>query len=167
MTDYTKYLNQSEFHYDMEFDYFVINWTDEKSVMLYEENDGEQLLIDLDKEYGNATRQKYNMMYISKIKKHYDWSLGDVIYLNMKENCDNCFYIMRGWRENANAKRIEDKEHYTIAIDSDGFVVKRFYNNYTRKNSACIKEWAYVIRLDCVYNDYWVDIINGLTKQVV
>lgn len=164
--DYTKYLNQTNCEYNEEFDYFVITWTDENAEMLYSEVDEEVLTINMDKEYGNYTRQKYNMMYISKIKRHYDWKLGEVIYLNMKENCDNCIYIMRGWRENAYAKRIEDIQHYTIAIDSDGFLVKRFYNHYAKKNSACIKDWDYVIRLDCVYNDYWVDIINGITQQV-
>ena len=54
-------------------------------------------------------------------------------------------------------KRKEDLNGYDVAIDEDGFVIKRFYQHYTRNTTKNIKNYDFVVRPSCVYNDYWVD----------
>ena len=164
LRDYNKYSNQFAFEYNTEHDYFAIGWEDDCE-LVYKQNDGKTEIIDLDKEYGNDTKRTYNMMYINDIKKHYNWKIGDVIYLNTKQNSNNNFYIMRGWKDTLDCERQEDKNCFDICIDSDGYVCKRFYNHYSNKESVVITNWSYVIRLDCIYNDYWYSFINGLINM--
>lgn len=139
--------------YEEEADWFVVLYDEEKE-LTYTENNGETYKIIMDNDYGNTEKHyKLNMMWIEDIKKHYNWKKGDVIYLNMKQNCDGCFYVMRGWRENEE-ERVEDKKHYDVAIDDNGFVVKRCFQSYTFDITSLITSRDYVIRPNCVYNDY-------------
>jgi len=98
--------------------------------------------------------KKCNMMWIEDIKKHYNWKVGDVIYLNSKQRVDGCFYIMRGWRDDDDAPRVEDKRCYCLAIDSDGYVVKRCFQYYHHKTSSLMPHRDYIFRILCEYNDY-------------
>jgi hypothetical protein len=139
--------------YDKECDYFVITYDDEKDVT-YIENNKDECKINMDNEYGNTKNQKLNMMWIDDIKKHYNCKDGDVILLNQKQNANNCFYVMRGWRDNNDELRVEDKDCYDIAIDDDGYVIKRYFQYYKSGATKLIPSMSYVIRANCVYNDY-------------
>lgn len=140
--------------YEEEHDWFVVYYDDEKE-LTYTENDGETCKINMDNDYGTINK-KLNMMWIEDIKKHYNWKQGDVILLNMKQNCDGCFYVVRGWRDNKDEVRVESKDLYAVGIDEDGFVVKRYFQSYTRHTSSLIPSRDYVIRPNCVYNDFMV-----------
>jgi hypothetical protein len=142
-----------DIHYDEENDYFAVMW-EEDNELTYYENDKTEHKINMDNDYGNCKDKKLNMMWIDDIKKHYGWKTGDVILLNQKQNSDNCFYVMRGWRDNDDELRVEDEKSYDVAIDDDGFVVKRYYNSYKWTSSKLVPSFSYVIRLNCVYNDY-------------
>ena len=146
---------QYNFEYDEEFDYFVITWEDENSEWVYKENDEIEAKINMDNDNSGAYGDKNNMFWIEDIKKHYNWKTGDCIYLNIKQNCDNAFYVMRGWGKPY--EREEDLNCYNIAIDDDGFVIKRFYQHYSTNKTKNIKKFDFVARPNCVYNDYWVD----------
>ena len=143
--------------YEEERDWFVVYYDDEKE-LTYTENDGETCKINMDNDYGATLNKKLNMMWIEDIKKHYNWKRGEVILLNMKQNCDGCFYVVRGWRDNDNDDevRVESKNHYDVAIDDNGFVVKRYFTTYKFEKSALIPSLDYVIRPNCVYNDFMV-----------
>ena len=158
MTDYNMFKKQYNFEYEEEFDYFVITWEDKNSEWVYKENDETEVKINMDNDYSGAYGDKTNMLWIEDIKKHYNWKTGDCIYLNTKQNCDNAFYVMRGWGEPY--ERTEDLKCYNIAIDVDGFVIKRFYQHYSNNETINIKKYDFVARPSCVYNDYWVDNIN-------
>jgi hypothetical protein len=158
MTDYNMFKKQYNFEYEEEFDYFVITWEDKNSEWVYKENDETEVKINMDNDYSGAYGDKTNMLWIEDIKKHYNWKTGDCIYLNTKQNCDNAFYVMRGWGEPY--ERTEDLKCYNIAIDVDGFVIKRFYQHYSNNETINIKKYDFVARPTCVYNDYWVDNIN-------
>ena len=132
--------------YEEEQYWFVVVYDDRKE-LTYTENSGETRKINMDNDYGATLNKKLNMMWIEYIKKHYNWKKGDVIYLNMKQNCDGCFYIMSG-----------HPKYYDVAIDEDGFVVKRYFQHYTRNTSSLIPSWDYVIRPSCVYNDFMVEV---------
>ena len=155
MTDYDMFKKQFKCEYDEEGDYFIITWEDKNSELIYKENDGTEEKIDIDDDYSSAYGDKTNMFWIEDIKKHYNWKTGDCIYLNMKQNCDNAFYVMRGWGEPH--EREEDLNCYRIAIDNDGFVIKRFYQHYSNNKTKNIKKYDFVARPNCVYNDYLVD----------
>lgn len=142
--------------YEEEQDWFVVVYDDQKE-LICTENDGEICKINMDNDYGSDTEhKKLNMMWIEDIKKHYNWKRGEVILLNMKQNCDGCFYVVRGWRDNNDEVRVESKDLYDVGIDEDGFIVKRYFQNYTRHTSSLIPSMDYVIRPNCVYNDYMV-----------
>ena len=158
MTDYNMFKKQYNFEYEEEFDYFVITWEDKNSEWVYKENDETEVKINMDNDYSGAYGDKTNMLWIEDIKKHYNWKTGNCIYLNTKQNCDNAFYVMRGWGEPY--ERTEDLKCYNIAIDVDGFVIKRFYQHYSNNETINIKKYDFVARPSCVYNDYWVDNIN-------
>jgi hypothetical protein len=149
---------QYNFEYEKEFDYFVITWEDKNSEWVYKENEETEVKVNMDNDYSGAYGDKTNMLWIEDIKKHYNWKTGDCIYLNTKQNCDNAFYVMRGWGEPY--ERTEDLKCYNIAIDDDGFVIKRFYQHYSNNETINIKKYDFVARPSCVYNDYWVDNIN-------
>ena len=158
MIDYDMFKKQYNFEYEEEFDYFVITWEDKNSEWVYKENDETEVKVNMDNDYSGAYGDKTNMLWIEDIKKHYNWKTGDCIYLNTKQNCDNAFYVMRGWGEPY--ERTEDLKCYNIAIDVDGFVIKRFYQHYSNNETINIKKYDFVARPSCVYNDYWVDNIN-------
>jgi len=151
----TSFKKQYECNYDEEVDYFIITWEDENSEWIYTENDLTKKKIDMLNDYGHNYSEKNNMFWIEDIKKHYKWKKGDSIYLNMKCNCDNVFYVMRGWGEPH--KREEDLRCYDLAIDEDGYVIKRYFQHYGLSYSKNIN-YAFVARTNCVYNDYWVDV---------
>jgi len=141
--------------YDEEGEYFMITWEDKNSELIYKENDETEAKIDMDNDYSRDYGDKNNMLWIEDIKKHYNWKTGDCIYLNMKQNCDNTFYVMRGWGEPYERK--ETLNSYDVAIDEDGFVIKRFYQHYSNNETKNIKKYDFVARPNCVYNDYWVN----------
>jgi hypothetical protein len=148
----SSYQKQYNCEYDEEIDMFIITWEDE---WIYKENDGTEIKIDIDDDYGHNYSIKNNMFWIEDIKKHYNWKKGECIYLNMKQNCDNAFYVMRGWGEPH--KRKEDLNCFDVAIDEDGYVIKRYYQHYSNSKTKNIKNYDFVARTNCVYNDYWVD----------
>ena len=150
-----KFKKQYECKYDEETDYFMITWEDENNEWIYKENDGTEKKIDIDDDCGRDYSIKNNMFWIEDIKKHYNWKKGECIYLNMKQNCDNAFYVMRGWGEPHERK--EDLNCFDVAIDEDGYVIKRYYQHYTQSKTKNIKNYGFVARTNCVYNDYWVD----------
>jgi hypothetical protein len=141
-----------------EYDKFMITYDGDKNLSWIEEHDDDnynyEYKIKMDDDYGREIHKKSNMMWIEDIKKHYNWKVGDVIYLNAKQNCDGCFYIMRGWRDDDDSPRVEDKRCYCCAIDSDGYVVKRTWRYYTAKASSLIPDRDYIFRINCAYNDY-------------
>ena len=150
-----KFKKQYKCEYDEEVDYFMITWEDENSEWIYKENDGTEIKIDIDNDYGRDYSIKNNMFWIEEIKKHYNWKEGECIYLNMKQNCDNAFYVMRGWGEPHERK--EDLNCFDVAIDEDGYVIKRYFQHYSNSKTKNIKNYDFVARTNCVYNDYWVD----------
>ena len=154
-TNLDMFKKQFKCEYDEEGDYFIIMWEDKNSVLIYKENDETEEKIYIDNDYSSNYRNKNNMFWIEDIKKHYNWKTGECIYLNMKQNCDNAFYVMRGWGEPY--KRKEYLNSYDVAIDDDGFVIKRYYQHYTRNTTKNIKNCDFVARTNCLYNDYWVD----------
>ena len=142
--------------YEEDRDWFIVYY-DEDQELTYTENCGATCKISMDNDYGSDTEnKKINMMWIEDIKKHYNWKQGDVILLNMKQNCDGCFYVVRGWRDKDDEVRVESKNHYDVGIDEDGFVVKRYFQHYTRNTTSLIPSMDYVIRPACVYNDFMV-----------
>ena len=154
-TNLDMFKKQFKCEYHEEGDYFIIMWEDKNSVLIYKENDETEEKIYIDNDYSSNYRNKNNMFWIEDIKKHYNWKTGECIYLNMKQNCDNAFYVMRGWGEPY--KRKEYLNSYDVAIDDDGFVIKRYYQHYTRNTTKNIKNCDFVARTNCLYNDYWVD----------
>jgi hypothetical protein len=64
---------------------------------------------------------------------------------------------MRGWRDNSDELRVEDKKYYDIAIDEDGYVIKRYFQYYKSDATKLIPSMSYIIRVDCVYNDYMLE----------
>ena len=152
---YLSFKKQYNIEYDEEADYFMITWEEKNNEWVFRAPGAQrEVKINMDDDYGKTYGNKNNMFWIEDIKKHYNWKKGDCIYLNIKMNCDNCFYVMRGWGEPH--KREEDLECYDIAIDEDGFIIKRFYQHYSNKPTKNIKKYDFVARPDCVYNDYWV-----------
>ena len=145
--------------YDKEDDSFVITY-DDYAELTYINDDDTECKINMDNDYGNNNSNKLNMMWIEDIKKQYNWKVGDVIYLNGKQDCDNCFYIMRGWRDDDDVVRVEDKLTYDFAIDDDGYVLKRCFQHYKWKASSLIQSMSYILRVDCVYNDYIADQVK-------
>jgi len=145
--------------YEKENDYFVITYDVEK-YLTYIVDDGfysgdlVEYKIKMDDDYDADVSKKGNMMWLEDIKKHYNWKVGDVIYLNSKQRVDGCFYIMRGWRDDDDAPRVEDKRCYCLAIDSDGYVVKRCFQYYHHKTSSLMPHRDYIFRILCEYNDY-------------
>lgn len=154
-TNLDMFKKQFKCEYDEEGDYFIIMWEDKNSVLIYKENDETEEKIYIDNDYSSNYRNKNNMFWIEDIKKHYNWKTGECIYLNMKQNCDNAFYVMRGWGDPY--KRKEYLNSYDVAIDDDGFVIKRYYQHYTRNTTKNIKNCDFFARTNCLYNDYWVD----------
>ena len=142
---------QYKCEYDEEVDYFIISWNDEDNNLIYQDN-----IIDMDNDYGTSYKLKTNMFWIDDIKKHYNWKNGECIYLNMKQNCDNAFYVFRGC--GYAHKREEQPDKFCIAIDEDGFVIKRYYQHYSFQTTKNITR-DFVARPSCIYNDYWVDEI--------
>jgi len=153
--DYNNFKTMYSIEYNKECDWFVITYNDEEE-MIYIENSKEERKINMDNEY-ETKNKKLNMMWIDDIKKHYNWKNGDVILLNQKQNCDNAFYVMRGWRDNSDEVRVEDKKFYDIAIDEDGYVIKRYFQYYKSGATKLIPSMSYIIRVDCVYNDYMLE----------
>tara|TARA_R110002126_G_scaffold532_1_gene3397 strand:+ start:992 stop:1462 length:471 start_codon:yes stop_codon:yes gene_type:complete len=150
-TDYFFFKTQFTCEYEEEYDYFLVSWKDENEELIYTENS--ERIVNMDNDCNHNYTDKNNMFWIDDIKKHYNWKLGDCIYLNVKQNCDNCFYVMRGWGKAFERK--EDEKHFCVAIDEDGFVLKRYYQHYARgtKNIS----YDFVARPNCVYNDYLID----------
>tara|TARA_R110000824_G_scaffold69935_2_gene179953 strand:- start:139 stop:582 length:444 start_codon:yes stop_codon:yes gene_type:complete len=138
--------------YNEEYDKFIVEWTDENEELIYKENDDTEQIVNMDNDYNRHYADKNNMFWIDDIKKHYNWKMGECIYLNMKQNCDNCFYVMRGWGEPF--EREEDKKSFDVAIDEDGFVIKRYYQHYGLGTKNI--KYSFVARPNCVYNDYLV-----------
>jgi hypothetical protein len=149
MEIYDKIKKQYKYKYDEESDYFMITWEDK--------NIGTEKKVDIEDDYGHNYSIKNNMFWIEEIKKHYNWKKGECIYLNMKQNCDNAFYVMRGWGEPHERK--EDLNCFDVAIDEDGYVIKRYFQHYSNSKTKNIKNNDFVARTNCVYNDYWL-IIN-------
>ena len=168
ITNLDMFKKQFKCEYDKEVDYFIITW-EECSELIYKENDETEEKISIENDYLSNYRNKNNMFWIEDIKKHYNWKIGDCIYLNMKQNCDNAFYVMRGWGEPYERK--EDLNCYDVAIDEDGFVIRRFYQSYSHTKTKNIKNYDFVARTNCLYNDYWVDeevlIKNKLFKKLI
>lgn len=150
-----KFKKQYKCEYDEETDYFMITWEDENSEWIYKENDETEIKIDIDRDLWTDYSIKNNMFWIEEIKKHYNWKEGECIYLNMKQNCDNAFYVMRG--SGQPHERKEDLNCYDVAIDEDGYVIKRYFQHYTNSKTKNIKNYDFVARTNCIYNDYWVD----------
>jgi hypothetical protein len=155
-TNLDMFKKQFNCEYDEEGDYFTITWEDKNSELIYKENDRTLEKINIDDDYPSNYRNKNNMFWIEDIKKHYNWKIGDCIYLNMKQNYDNAFYVMRGWGDPYERK--EDLKSYDVAIDEDGFVIKRFYQLYSTEKTKNIKKYDFVARTNCLYNDYWSNI---------
>jgi hypothetical protein len=155
----SSYQKQYNSEYDEEIDKFIITWEDKNSEWIYKENDGTEIKIDIDDDYGHNYSIKNNMFWIEDIKKHYNWKKGECIYLNMKQNCDNVFYVMRGWGEPHERK--EDLNCFHVAIDEDGYVIKRYFQHYTNSKTKNIKSNDFVARTNCIYNDYWVNNEEG------
>jgi hypothetical protein len=145
---------QYNFEYDEEADYFLITWEKDNEKWTYKKTTKMEVNIDMDDECGTDYKiQKNNFLWVEDIKKHYNWKRGECIYLNMKQNADYYFIVMRGWGKPY--KREEDLITYDIAIDEDGFIIKKYYQNYTRNTTKNISN-TFHIRLDCLYNDNWV-----------
>ena len=143
--------------YEKEYDWFLITYDEEKYLSWTDDEDDDNLVeykIHMNDDYGSYVVKKCNMMWIEDIKKHYNWKVGDVIYLNGKQNWGSSFRIMRGWRDDDDEPRVEDKRCYDYAIDSDGYVVKRCFQYYTSNASSLIPHMDYVWRVECAYNDY-------------
>ena len=153
MTDckYDCYKNQYTCVYDDEADYFLVSWKNENEELIYTEGDGEKRIVNMDNECVKNYSNKNNMFWIDDIKKHYNWKLGDCIYLNMKQNADNYFYVMRGWGEPFERK--EQKKCFECFIDEDGYVIKRYYQHYGAITKNVSSD--FVARPLCVYNDYY------------
>ena len=160
MNEYTMFKKQYKCEYDEDVDYFRITWEDENSELIYKEMDETEIKIDIGADCQHNYSIKNNMFWIEDIKKHYNWKKGESIYLNMKQNCDNAFYVMRGWGEGSwrePHERKEDLNCFDVAIDEDGYVIKRYFQHYTNSKTKNIKNYDFVARTNCVYNDYWVD----------
>lgn len=154
----SSYQKQYNCEYDEEIDKFIITWEDKNCEWIYKENDGTEIKIDIQDDCGHDYSIKNNMFWIEDIKKHYNWKKGECIYLNIKQNCDNVFYVMRGWGEPHERK--EDLNYFRVAIDEDGYVIKRYVQHYTNSKTKNIKSNDFVARTNCIYNDYWVDNVN-------
>ena len=152
---YLSFKKQYNIEYDEEADYFLITWEEKNDEWVFRERSQREVKVNMEDDCGRTYGIKNNMFWIEDIKKHYNWKKGDCIYLNMKMSQDNEFYVMRGWGEPH--KRKEQLELYDIAIDEDGFVIKRFYQHYSNKPTKNIKKPWFTLRPDCVYNHYWVD----------
>jgi hypothetical protein len=123
MTNNDNFTKMYSIEYEEEHDRFVIGY-DDKLDLIY----NEKYIINMDNDYVSDNNMKRNMMWIDYIKKHYNWKNGDVIYLNQKQNCDNWFYVKRGWF---------DIGCYIMVINGDGSVSSQLYD----------------YKLDCIYND--------------
>jgi len=151
-TDYFYLKTQYTCEYDNESDYFLVSWTDKNEELIYKECDTERI-VNMGKDCQHDYTSKSNMFWIDDIKKHYNWKLGECIYLNMKQHCDNWFYVMRGWGEPHERK--EDKKCFDVAVDEDGFVIKRYFQHYSRSTKNIT--YDFLARPNCVYNDYLID----------
>ena len=98
---------QYTIEYDDECDYFTVSWEDDEE-LTWIDNENKEYIIDMEEELHGNIGSKFNNTWIEHIKLHFNWKKGEVIYLNTKCNCDNCFYVMRGWGDAG--EREEDKK---------------------------------------------------------
>jgi hypothetical protein len=143
---------QYTIEYDDECDYFTVSWEDDEE-LTWIDNENKEYIIDMEEELHGNIGSKFNNTWIEHIKLHFNWKKGEVIYLNTKCNCDNCFYVMRGWGDAG--EREEDKKNADYIIDEYGYVSKRFFQNYMMDTNSGVVPNAFYYRIDCIYNDDW------------
>jgi hypothetical protein len=154
-TDYAPFAAMYTIEYNEECEHFIVTYDDTKELTYMEdEEEGRQVNMDYDCYSRPAKSRKLNMMWIADIKKHYNWKSGDVLTFNIKQNTDNCFFVYGAWNTDDDGNRTACNTHlYDIGIDEDGFVVKRYFQYYKFETTALIKDAAYFVRADSVYND--------------
>ena len=154
-TDFAPFATMYTIEYQEEYDNFVVTYDDTKELTYMEdEEEGRQVNMDYDPCNRPVKSRKLNMMWIDDIKKHYNWKPGDVLTFNIKQNSDNCFFVYGAWNTDDDGNRTAcNTQLYDIAIDEDGFVVKRYFQYYKFEATALIKNMAYFVRADSVYND--------------
>jgi hypothetical protein len=154
-TDYAPFATMYSIKYDEECEHFVIEYDDKKEMTYMEDDEeGRQVNVDYDPCNRPAKGRKLNMMWIDDIKKHYNWKPGDVLTFCIKQNTDNCFFVYGAWYTDDDGNRTACNTHlYDIGIDEDGFVITRYFQYYKFETTALIKNMAYFVRTDCVYND--------------
>ena len=100
----------------------------------------------------NELNCRLDLMWVEDIKKRAEWVSGEELYLRTKSNCDGTFYC---WYErNKSAQFLWD-----YIIEKDGYVVKRYFNNYSSNETDEIK-YIFYIRPDSIYNDRICDLLN-------
>jgi hypothetical protein len=154
-TNYAPFAAMYTIEYNEECEHFIVTYDDTKEMTYMEdEEEGRQVNVDYDPCNRPAKGRKLNMMWIDDIKKHYNWKPGDVLTFNIKQNSDNCFFVYGAWNTDDDGNRTAcNTQLYDIAIDEDGFVVKRYFQYYKFEATALIKNMAYFVRADSVYND--------------
>ena len=101
---------------------------------------------------GNELGCRLDLMWVEDIKKRAEWVSGEELYVRTKSNCDGTFYC---WYErNKLASQFCD-----YIIEKNGYVAKRYFNNYTSNETDEIK-YAFYIRPDSIYNDRICDLLN-------
>lgn len=154
-TDFTPFATMYTVVYREECENFLIEYDDAKD-MIYMEDDeeGRKVNVDYDCCSSPVKSRKLNMMWIADIKKHYNWKPGEILTFCINQKTDNCFYVYGAWHTDDDGNRSDcNTRVYDIGIDSDGFVVRRYFQSYKYKATTLIPNMAYFVRADCVYND--------------
>jgi hypothetical protein len=105
------------------------------------------------KDYGDRA----NFMWLEEVKKHYNYKLGEKMYIFLKHNVDGSFLL---WKHNKD-------ECYDMYIDEEGYVnFIHYYYPFTTYNMKSKNGYSdgiekMFIKPDCVYND---NIYKNLKK---
>lgn len=115
----------------------VVSW-DIDNKLLDEMMEEEEEVMDID--------TKKNCMWVEQVKKQANWERGKRININLKSNCEGCFYVF-----------IVNDDDYTNYqyISEDGLLMTKTLENL-RKWRTCKdmkEEFDTYVECDCVYND--------------
>jgi hypothetical protein len=133
----------------------VVGW-DYNNEMVDELMEKEYEVMDLD--------TKGNCMWIEQVKKQSNWERGQRVNIELKKNCDSCFYV---FIENGDEDddEYEKDDEYNGAysnyqyISEDGLFMtktldafRKFYEN-TITREEYLKQCVIYYEVNCVYND--------------
>ena len=105
----------------------------------FENEDIDKIMSD-ENQWDIKLEKRKNLIWIEEIKKKFNWKKGVEVYIEMKQNCDGCFYC---WA-------IDKDAFPDFIIEKSGYASIRTYNNYTRDEND-------FVRVDSVYNDMICD----------